>query len=81
MIRKSLIALTAVAAIGAASLTPASAHQWHHWGWGGFGLGLGLVGASIAASGPYYVDDGCYRYSYVQTPSGHVRRILVNVCQ
>jgi hypothetical protein len=86
MIRKSIIALTAVVALGAASLTPASAHHMHGWGWGGVGLGvgLGLLGASIAAStGPAYVvtDDSCLQYQYMQTPHGYLKRVLVNVCQ
>jgi hypothetical protein len=43
MIRKSLIALAAVATLGAAALAPTSASAWgkhhHHWH-GGFGFGL-----------------------------------------
>jgi hypothetical protein len=79
MIRKTILAVAATALIGAASLTPASAHG-HGWGWGGFGLGVGLLGASIAASN-YYADQNCWQYQMVQTPHGYYKRVLVNVCQ
>jgi hypothetical protein len=45
MIRKSLIALAALTAMGAAALAPTSASAWgkhHHWH-GGWGFGLGIV--------------------------------------
>jgi hypothetical protein len=81
MFRKTILALAATAAIGAASLTPASAHGFHHgFGWGGIGLGVGLLGASIAAS-TYAVEQNCWQYQMVPTPRGYYRRILVNVCQ
>jgi hypothetical protein len=78
MFRKTILAVAATAVIAAASLTPASAHP--HFGWGGFGLGLGLVGASIAAQNYYSGYDSCYQYQTVVTPRGHLRRMLVNVC-
>jgi len=83
MIRKTILALSATALIGAASLTPASAHGMHGWGWGAIGFGAGLLGASIAASAApaYVVDQGCWQYQYVQTPHGYYKRVLVNVCQ
>jgi hypothetical protein len=79
MFRKTILAVAATAVIGAASLTPASAHGFHGWGWGGVGLGIGLLGASIAAEN-YYVD-GCHQYQTVQTPRGYYKRVLVNVCR
>jgi hypothetical protein len=85
MIRKSVLAVAATALIITASLTPASAHpHGGHWGGFGIGLGLGLVGATIAAStAPAYVvtDDSCWQRQYVQTSSGYYKRVLVNVCQ
>ena len=80
MFRKTILALAATAVIGAASLTPASAHGHHGFGFGGFGFGLGLLGASIAASA-YTADESCWQYQMVLTPRGHYRRVLVNVCE
>jgi hypothetical protein len=79
MFRKTILAVAATAVIAAASLTPASAHE-HGFGFGGFGFGLGVLGASIAASNYYGSYDSCYRYQTFVTPRGHVRRMLVNVC-
>jgi hypothetical protein len=89
MFRKTLIALTAVAALTAAALTPTSASAgWRgHWhgGWhGGWHRGYGWVapavvagaivtGAAIAAS------NRCYVRRWVHTPAGP-RRVWVNVC-
>jgi hypothetical protein len=78
MFRRTILAVAATAVIAGASLTPASAHP--HFGWGGFGLGLGLIGASIAAQNYYSGYDSCYQYQTVVTPRGHLRRMLVNVC-
>jgi len=80
MFRKSILAVAATAVIGAASLTPASAHP-HGFGWGGLGFGLGLVGASIAAQNYYAPVDSCYQYRTVLTRHGTYRNILVNVCE
>jgi len=81
MFHKTVLAIAATALIGAASLTPASAHGFgHHFGWGGVGFGLGLLGASIAAS-TYTAEQSCWQYHMVQTPRGYYRRILVNVCE
>jgi hypothetical protein len=80
MIRKTILAVAATAVIGVASLTPASAHGYHGFGWGGIGFGIGLLGASIAASN-YATYDSCLQYQLVQTPRGYYRRVLVNVCQ
>ena len=80
MIRKTILAVAATAVIAVASLTPASAHGFHHgFGWGGFGFGVGLLGASIAASN-YATYDSCWQYQTVQTARGYYKRILVNVC-
>jgi hypothetical protein len=82
MFRKTIIAVAATAAIGAASLTPASAHHFG-FGWGGVGLGLGLLGASIAASNyaTYPAYDSCWQYQPVPTGHGYLHRAWVNVCQ
>jgi hypothetical protein len=83
MFRKTILAIAATAVIGAASLTPASAHGFFghgHHGWGGLGFGLGMLGAAAAASA-YAVDTSCWQYQYVPTPRGYLRRVLVNVCE
>jgi hypothetical protein len=80
MFRKTILAVAATAVIAAASLTPASAHEHHGFGFGGIGFGLGMLGASIAASNYYGNYDSCYQYQTFVTPRGHVRRMLVNVC-
>ena len=78
MIRKSLLALTAVAALGAAALAPTSASAWgfkgggwgHHWG---HGFGVGFVG------GPTYVlAPDCYYVKKI-TRSGFVK--IIKVCE
>lgn len=76
MIRKSLLALTATVAVGAAVLTPTAASAWHlhhgpgFYGWRGVGVGFAIA-APIVAS--------CYRYRWVETRRG-LRRMLINVC-
>jgi hypothetical protein len=83
MIRKTILALAATAALGAAALAPTSAsagwhggHWGHHWGHGfggyGYGIGYGL--------GLSYVDTGsCYVVKkLVATDFGmQVRRVTV----
>ena len=69
MIRKTILGLTAVAALGVAALAPTSASAWgfgHHHGWGhGFGF-----------YGPGYVNyaSDCYLVKKVYR-SGAVRMI------
>ena len=82
MIRKSILALTAIAALGAVALAPTSASAWGfkggwgHHGFGGYGYGyrVGFIGA------PAYVTLGpsCYYVKKV-TRSGLVR--LIKVCE
>ena len=77
MIRKSLLALTAVAALGAAALAPTSASAWgfHGGGWGHhWGHGVGFVG------GPTYVTvaPDCYYVKKI-TRSGFVK--IIKVCE
>jgi hypothetical protein len=74
MLRKTLIAATAVAAI-ATALVPAtaSAKGFKGGGWGhglGYGAGLAIIGAGLAY--------GATCYQWVQTRSGDV--IRVNLC-
>jgi hypothetical protein len=75
MIRKTLIALTATVAVGAAVLTPTAASAWHHHhhfhGWRGVGLGVAIAAPIVVAS--------CYQYQLVETRRG-LRRVLVNTC-
>ncbi len=73
MIRKSMLALAAIATVGAAALAPTSASAWgfthhHHWG-PGFGLGF---------YGPGYVSyaPDCYFVKRI-TRSGNVRYVRV----
>jgi hypothetical protein len=71
MIRKTILALTATAAIGAAALAPTAASAWHfgHYGhFGHFGFYRGF--------GPIVVGPSCIRW--VETRFG-LRR--VNVCE
>jgi hypothetical protein len=78
MIRKSMLALAALATVGAAALAPTSASAWgfkHHFGLGFGGLGRGL-------------GHGYYGARYVYAPSCHMeeritrrgRVYLVRVC-
>jgi hypothetical protein len=79
MFRKTILAVATTAIIAATSLTPASAHGWHHgFGFGGFGLGL--LGAAAIASSTYAPPPSCYQYQTYVTPHGHLRTVLVNVC-
>jgi len=61
MIRKSMLALAAIATLGAAALAPTSASAWgfkHHHGWGhGSHGGWGFYGARVVDVGPdcYFV--------------------------
>jgi hypothetical protein len=64
MIRKSMLALAAIATVGAAALAPTSASAWGYkgWGWGhgpGFGLGFGhgYYGAYYAPRVVHYAPD------------------------
>ena len=81
MIRKTLLALAATAALGVAALAPTSASAgWHggHWGhgWGhGYGYGLG-----VSLYNPYVYNTGsCYIVKrVVDTDFGpKVRRVTV----
>jgi hypothetical protein len=77
MIRKTLLALTATVAVGAAVMAPTAASAWHlHHGHGFYGWRGAAVGFAIAAP---IVATSCYRYQYIETRRG-VRRVLVNVC-
>jgi hypothetical protein len=82
MFRKTVLAVAATAVIAVASLTPASAHGFHHgFGFGGFGLGLGLLGASIAASTYAPAYDSCWQPRQIVTRHGYIRTVMVNVCE
>ena len=75
MFRKTMIALTATAAVGAAMLVPTAASAWHHHHHHHHGLRAFGFGVAIAAP----VVASCYEYRYIETRRG-LRRILVNVC-
>jgi len=74
MLRKTLIALSAVGALGAAALAPTSASAYWHGGWHGhfWGPHFGLY------AGPAYYD-ACVRRQWIDTPFGPRQR-WVNVC-
>ena len=77
MFRKLIIATATVAALGAASLTTASAHG--HGG-GFYGHHHHFYGPRFVYGGPVYVAyNSCWRTRWVATPWGpRLRR--VNVC-
>jgi len=73
MFRKLILALGATAVIGAAALSPASAHGWHHWHhWHGHYWGGGYYPV-------YYGGSDCYitRQVYWNASGKHVRRVQV----
>jgi hypothetical protein len=84
MVRKSLIALAALATVTAAAMAPTAASakpwgkHWHHGhghGFYGYGIGAGLVGAAIASQTVY---TGCWTKRWVDTPYGpRLRRVYV----
>ncbi len=87
MFRKTILALAATAALGAAALAPTSASAgggggWHHGGWGhhwGWGHGYGY-GLGVSLYNPYLYDvGGCYVVKkVVDTDFGpKVRRVTV----
>jgi hypothetical protein len=80
MLRKTLLALGAPIALGAAALAPtsASAGGWGHGGWGHGGWGHGGWGHG-PHFGFYGGYDGCIRERWIPTPYGLVLR-PVNVC-
>lgn len=78
MIRKSLLALAATVAVGAALMTPTTASAWHHHHHHHHGFhGLRAFGWGVAIAAP--VVASCYQYRWVETRRG-LRRMLVNVC-
>ena len=77
MIRKTILGLTAIAALGVAALAPTSASAWgfgHHHGWG---HGFGFYGAGYGVS---YVDvvPSCYYVKKINR-FGEVR--MIKVCE
>jgi hypothetical protein len=71
MIRKSMLALAAIATLGAAALAPTSASAWgfkhHHFGFGhGFGWGHGYYGASYVIAPSCYLERRITRHGYVR---------------
>ncbi len=79
MFRKTILAIAAVGALGAAALAPTSAFAWkgggfghHHFGFGG-GFGGIYIGPSVATY------DDCMQKRWVDTRFGPRLR-WVNVC-
>jgi len=79
--RKTMIAIAAVAALGAASLSGAVAAPHGHFGHGGFAFhGRGFHGGFFGPGiGLYDYGGGCWVRSRVWTPFGWRWR-LVDVC-
>lgn len=83
MLRKTILALAAGAALGAAALAPTTASAWTghgHWGWhGGWGWHHGYYNRPFVRvyAGPGY--GGCVVRRWVYTPYGPVLR-WVNRC-
>jgi hypothetical protein len=81
MLRKTILALVAGAALGAAALAPTSASAaWGGWhgGWGGWHGGwYGGPIVRVYGGGPVY--GGCTVRRWVYTPYGPALR-WVNVC-
>jgi len=80
MIRKSILALAAIATLGAAALAPTSASAWGKGGWGhhhGWGHGFGFYGAGYGVS---YVGvvPSCYYVKKINR-FGEVR--MIKVCE
>jgi hypothetical protein len=76
MIRKSILALTGIAALSAAALAPTSASAWGKGGWGHhhhFHGGFGFYGARYVDLGP-----SCYYVKRINR-FGEVR--LIRVCE
>ena len=75
MLRKSVIAIAAIATLAAAALpSTASAHRWHRHGIG-LGVGLGIVGAGL------YYAGGCHTvYEWRQTRHGRLYQVPVTYC-
>ena len=83
MIRKSLLAIAAVATLGTAALAPTSASAWGYKGWGfgphfgyggyGYGYRVGFIGAPA-----YVLAPSCYYVKKI-TRSGFVR--VIKVCE
>ena len=74
MLRKTILALAASAALGGAALAPTSASAWHAGGWYG---GWGYHPYVRVYAAPVY--GGCTVRRWVYTPYGPVLR-WVNVC-
>ena len=76
MIRKSMLALAALATLGAAALAPTSASAWgfkHH----GFGFGHGFGWGHVHYAPSYVYAPDCYLVKRINR-HGFVR--LVRVC-
>jgi hypothetical protein len=77
MIRKTVLALVAPIALGAAALAPTSASAWGGWGHGsGWGHHWGYGGPRVGFYGGF---GGCNLDRWVPTPYGPVLQ-RVNVC-
>ena len=79
MIRKSMLALAAIATLGAVALAPTSASAWgfKHHGWGhhgfhgGCGYGYGFYAPRFVIGGDCYFVKRVNRHGYVR---------LIKVC-
>ncbi len=75
---KSILIAAAAATLAVASITPASADDWHHHGYNGWavgaaGLATGLIVGSAIASQPRYAEPGYYYGDYPPPPPYYYR--------
>jgi hypothetical protein len=80
MLRKTVLVIAATSVIAAGALSPSVASA-KGFGWCGgavgLGVGLGVLGASMAASA---ANQSCLQERLVMTPRGYYKRAIVNVC-
>jgi hypothetical protein len=69
MFRKTILAISAAAALGAAALAPTSASAWGFHPYG-HGFSHGWYGPHVVFGGPAY--GGCMVREWVPTPGGPV---------
>jgi hypothetical protein len=80
MIRKTMIAIAATVALGAAALTPTAASAKHFGGGFGFHGGYGFHGGmGFRGYGVTLVGPSCLQYRWVETYRG-LRWRPVDVC-
>jgi hypothetical protein len=85
MLRKTIFAIAATTAIGAAAFLPTVAlagggggghhHGGHGFGWG-HGFGYGAIGIAVVEP----TVASCWQSRLIETRRGTLKRVLVNIC-